>query len=694
MKMKWTIGKKLYGGFGLVVVIFLIFFAFLLGEMYELKRDIDNYDRITEKIKVSKELQLSVANVWQFITDASLVKEKEVIEEEAKPNLDLALKAIEKLKELNKNEPEHLKKLDVMEKDLEKMWETGNRMFLTYLVDWKKGNIVMDEYDKACDKVIEEVKIIVAELDAEGVEAVKEMHQMIETILLTLFIVIALGLIIGFVVPFFITRGITTPLKSVMETAEKIAEGNLSQKEIVVKSKDEIGQLADIFNKMLRGLNELVMRAELIANGVIGADEVEKELAAGKDFAAAAAAAAAGDRMRGDLTDAFDRMQTELRKLTVQARRIAQDDLNSPILNEKISGELGDAFAAMTSNLKSLAEIAQKIAVGDLTIKIERTGVLADSFGKVIKSSEELSNTAGRIAEGDLTVSIKIRSEKDVLANAFAKMVGNLKSLISKITDSANQITHSSSALSQTTEQAAQTMEQVQNSVQQVAAATSQVAKSSQEISAATQNVSKVVDSGTNNMESLVEKFETVSSVIKETVASSDKLGKRSAEIQEIVGIITKIADQTNLLALNAAIEAARAGEAGRGFAVVADEVRKLAESSNQSAIKIADIVKQVQQETASVSAVSTNALKEAGLVSALASDIKQGYDNIVKSIREIVQQVEQIAATSEETAASAEEITAGSEEQTAAITEIAASSQGLTEQARKLSGETVKFKV
>ena len=476
--------------------------------------------------------------------------------------------------------------------------------------------------------------------------------------------IVAISFIIGLIIVFIgcllfyfmLQTSLINPLSQVMLVAQKIADGNLSQKEIEVKSNDEIGRLAKIFNQMLRGLSELVKRAELIANGIIGADIVEEKLKNGMSLSQAASM---GDiKSQGDLAIAFDRMQIELRKLTIQARVIANDDLNNPVLDMQISGELGEAFSQMTSNLKNL------------------------------------SSTAESIANGNLQTNVIVHSPKAVLANAFAKMISNLKNLVGTMAQLSNTTHHSANNMAQTTKQANQTMSQVQNSIQQIASAINQVARSAQGISILVQNSNKVVDTGSSNITKVIEKFGSVQNTIEITGRSISKLNERSLEISEIVGLITKIADQTNLLALNAAIEAARAGEAGRGFAVVADEVRKLAESSSSSADKISQIIKEIQTDTENVVSSSKESLDEAKIVLGLADKMQIGYNEIVEAIKGMNQQVEQIVATSEETAASAQEITAGTEEQSAAITEIANNAQSMADQAKNLKIEVSKFQI
>lgn len=453
---------------------------------------------------------------------------------------------------------------------------------------------------------------------------------------------------------FMVKRFITEPLSDLMVVAQKINEGDVLQKEIKVKSDDEIGQLGNVFNMLFRSLDALVQRSKKIAEGDIGAAEVEEKMNRGMDLVSAAHIV----KEKSDITDSFDVMQAELRKLAIQAKKIAMDDLNNPVLDLKISGELGGAFEQMTANLKETADIAQ------------------------------------RIADHDLTVVVKVRSDKDVLANAFAKMTVNLKELIATINQLSNETFGLTNDMANVTGRSNQTMTAIQNSIQQVASATAQVSASAQKISQQVLNTQKVIDTGSHNISMVIDKFNSLQNTVTTTGSSINILEQKSQKISEIVSLITKIADQTNLLALNAAIEAARAGEAGRGFAVVADEVRKLAESSGHSAEEITTIIKEIQTETDSVVQSSRVSMDETNVAIELANKMQAGYAEIVDAIKDMRMQVENIAAVSEETASSTEEITAGAQEQTASLTEIANSAHVLVEQTSKLKAEVGKFKV
>jgi len=350
----------------------------------------------------------------------------------------------------------------------------------------------------------------------------------------------------------------------------------------------------------------------------------------------------------------------------------------------------------------------------------------------------ELTNTADILAQGDLTVTVKTNYTGEIgrLARSLATMVDNLKALIMSAKEVSNQTTSTGEQINGAVNQTTMAVQQVATTVQELANGAQETAKNVQEVSTAVDNIGRMIEDLAQNANT-VEKLNTearalteegqevvnelnkgfneTQSVTNTVVTAMDELERLAGEIGRIVETITAISSQTNLLALNAAIEAARAGEAGRGFAVVADEVRKLAEESNQSAQRIADFIDQIRNQVVKTaegvknSVTVVNRQIEIGsrvtetftriaegnskIVEAI-EDITKGITSLVEESRKISNSIQSVAAIAEENAASAEETSAASEEISAAMEEINANINNLLSLARNLTELLERFKV
>ncbi|RKN70641.1 methyl-accepting chemotaxis protein [Paenibacillus ginsengarvi] len=437
------------------------------------------------------------------------------------------------------------------------------------------------------------------------------------------------------------------------------------------------------------------------------------------------------------------------------------DDLALQNLKEEAHKEYVNSFkpirAEMIASLENVVKFNEEDAKAfyEESVQSSKTGItviivvtllavlLCSFLGFIVarmitRPVGDLQRWMAKAQDGDLTVTGSYHSNDEIgmLTSDFNKMITGLRSIVLKVGEEAQNLSASSEQLLASSEQSSELTNRVVVSIQEIAGGAEQQLRSTMESVRAIEEmaigINRIAEFSGNVSERSVEAAKEAAQgneaiqkaivqidVLRVSVADSsdviNKLGAKSQEVGQIVDAITDIAAQTNLLALNAAIEAARAGEHGLGFAVVADQVRKLAEQSRQSAERIAGIIRQIQTETQMAVMAMEKGNKEVEQSTVSVREAGEAFGNILTAVQEVAHQMQEVSASSEQMSAGSEQITASlqdmesiaqsahaktehvasaSEEQLIAMEEISAAVQALTKMAQELQDITLRFKI
>jgi methyl-accepting chemotaxis protein len=374
---------------------------------------------------------------------------------------------------------------------------------------------------------------------------------------------------------------------------------------------------------------------------------------------------------------------------------------------------INDTLDAVTGPLRIAAQYIGRIIIGDLPPRI--IGSYNGEFNEMINSLnhmldvlKERAQTVNEVAKGDLTTTLTTHSEKDAVGNAFAQMLVNLRQLTRQMQEATDNLSRANSNISAATAEQAATVTEQASSVAETTATVEEVRQTAEQsveraqlVSEMASNTLRLAENGLEAVKKTEDGMLGLKDQVRHIAETILTLSEQTLQIGEIIATVDDIANQSNLLALNAAMEAARAGEAGKGFAVVAGEVRNLAEQSRQATAQVSSILSEIQK-AANMAVVVT----KKGTQSAEGSvELAQSTGDSIRVIREHTQQVvaaaEQIAASARQQLAGMDQITRAMENVNQSAThtqkgmqQVDLAAQNLNDLAIQLTGIVQQYKI
>lgn len=464
----------------------------------------------------------------------------------------------------------------------------------------------------------------------------------------------------------------------------------------------------------------LFARAYVLSNDEVSLSNLETRQQLLKDRVEELSTMVSSEEMKGfikEIQDTIPLFDKEVSKVIDHVKKGQEEQaivLINTVVNDanKVINEAAGGMVAYQDE-----HIAQERKVSEeATLMSKRTLILGTIIDVILgliiatvinwtisRPVRRLAKATSIISEGDLSqedIIIKSKDELRDLANSFNTMKQNLRNLIGSINDNALHVTSSAEELSASTEEVTIASKEVSSNMEsmwggaqttatsakesslameETASGVQRIAESAQGLLANAVETEKLAGDSQQSVKSAKEQMGLIYDSSYQTNELIKQLSKQTIEIENITRVITDITEQTNLLALNAAIEAARAGEHGKGFAVVADEVRKLAEQSKFSATQIVNLTMNIQNDTRNVEQAVSESLKNVDQGVQVIEDAGTAFSTIVSAVQTMSGQIEEISAATEEISASAEHVVAS-------VQEIAAQSDTASSQAEQNS--------
>jgi methyl-accepting chemotaxis protein len=482
-----------------------------------------------------------------------------------------------------------------------------------------------------------------------------------------------------------------------VNSTEQIIKESVTQKDLSSAGQISLGNAVQAYK------NYLVRKdGKYVTNFKAAVGEIEKDIKDYLDISVEEDKRAAA-RKASDALDQYRGCIDKLVALRAQSDDITSVDQSIQGIDKPLSEALNDMGTLATKDLdasrKKLADSSDTL----ITILLFCSGIaalLTTGYGIYVARNlstrlNRVANAMGVVADGDLSTRLRIYGDDEIgdMGKSINRMLDSFNSMINSIKGTALQVASAAGQLYSTAEQMATGTEEVAAQTGTVATASEEMAATSTEIanncgSAAEEarHASEAALSGTSIVQETIRRMRLIAEQVKESATTVESLGARSDQIGEIIGTIEDIADQTNLLALNAAIEAARAGEQGRGFAVVADEVRALAERTTKATKEIGAMIRTIQNETRDAVSTMESGVREVEDGTSEAAKSGAALEEILGKINAVTMQISQVATAAEQQTATTTEISHNVQQITEVVLETSKGAQESATAASRLS--------
>ncbi len=489
------------------------------------------------------------------------------------------------------------------------------------------------------------------------------------------------------------SKDVISRLQHILKITVNLSNGNMEDLEHLSKvgKRSDNDELVPSFIVMIKAIKLLVTDAEELA---MHAEEGKLDQRAD------------ASKHRGEFADVINGFNTTIDNLVTPLHIAANfaDAISNGTQFDKLTDEFKGEYKAMADNINTCVGVIERFSQdiynqteasinGQLDI---RTNVesysglwrgMVEGMNNIMNAMAEPLNEAGQVLEtlaaGDLRARMfgsyegefdKLSSNINSLGGSLQDLIKNVIEVVNAVSEASNEINANSGNVATASQEQSSQAEEIATAIEEMAQTVTENANNANKTSIEAKNNGQIASKGGTIVSNTVTKMQDIANVVRQSADNIQKLGESSQQIGQIVSVIDEIADQTNLLALNAAIEAARAGEQGRGFAVVADEVRKLAERTTEATKQIATMIKGVQGETESAVGIMKKGNDEVQQGIELADQAGQSLSNIVGSTNNVIEMIMQIASASEQQSATTEQIAKN-------ITAISSVSQDTAEQ-------------